>query len=239
MSPELVPGLIDDVSFDETLRSLLTNHSSVVVGGNEADLLALRLVDHGQMSEAGFLTYFLLMQVTHRKQAFLENRVGDGRQKVGLILVPVDATGETGPVRLLDDARIVTGGDVLRAELAGEIVEDIKLDPLVAAGTGIGRATITILIDEVVDNPTEAFGVVEGVKGDIQAVRHPAGIDGIFHRAARLALLGGVAAFAEAQERTNDFVTLSLEHLGSHAGIDSTAHRHQNLGHRDLLQNEH
>ena len=87
MSSQFIAGFIHDVSLDKALGSLLANDSAVIVGRDEADLLTLGLIDNGQMPDTCFFTDFLFAQVSDWEDTFLQNRVGDGGQEVGLILV--------------------------------------------------------------------------------------------------------------------------------------------------------
>jgi tryptophan synthase beta subunit len=123
------------------------------------------------------------------------------------------------------------GSDEISSEISGQVVEHIKFNPLVTASAGIGCPSIAIFIDEVIDDLAKLFGIVEGVKGDIEAIGYSPGIDGIFDGTTSTAFLSSLAPITETQEGSDDLVPFIFQELGCYAGIYPTAHSHQYLGH--------
>src|SRR4029453_16555567 len=71
---------------------------------------------------------------------------------------------------------VVAGGQGVEAEGAGPGQQPDHLDPLVAAGAGVGGAAAGVLGGEVVDHrPLELLGHVPHVERDAEGVGDPAG----------------------------------------------------------------
>src|SRR5205807_8436834 len=94
---------------------------------------------------------------------------------------------------VLANARVVAGGETLRANLARHAQERLKLHVGVAIGAGDGRAAGEILIDERThDASLELLLEVHDVVRKIQVLRHRLRVVDIVERAATM-LRGAVA----------------------------------------------
>ena len=124
--------------------------------------------------------------------------------------------------KLLEQVRIAT-------EVMGQIVEDIKFDPLVASRTGVRGSSVAVLIDEVVDDLAELLCVVERVERDVETIGNPPGIDGILDGAAGTALFGRLTSIAKSEKGADHFVPFFFQQVGRRARVDPTTHRHQYL----------
>ena len=96
------------------------------------------------------------------------------------------AHAEPGPSTTLLDAGMMSRGDPSGAELTGVVVEPSELQPVVASNAWVGRATGVVLVDEVVDDPSEILLEVADVERNVEPARDAACILCIVDRAAAL-----------------------------------------------------
>ncbi len=120
-------------------------------------------------------------------------------QNVTLILVVIDAAQELRlAVGAALDAGVVPGRDIVRIELAGVIMQAAKLQPVVATHARIRRAPGVVLVDEVLNDPSEVAFEVADVERQSELPRHLTRIGGVIDRTASL--------FPDAHARLTRFV---------------------------------
>ena len=164
--------LLSETSLDET---------RVIIVGDKADLLTVRLVGHRQSRPLSDLPDLILriLPVRHHRPGKLF--LGEPVQGIGLILRRGLRHSERIPsFRRSQYPRIVAGGDMVRAELPAALQQGFPLHMPVADDAGIRRPAVTVLFDEIPDHMLlELLSEVEDDVGDPQDLRH---FTGIIHR---------------------------------------------------------
>src|SRR5687768_1094386 len=140
----------------------------VVTRRHEADLLRLRLVCRDQLQLARRITYLGFGELTDREEKMRQYFTWHAPKEVTLILIQIEATSEShGPragARARDDARVMTGCNRVRAELARAPQQVGNLRVRVAAHARIRRAALDVFVHEIVDHGCgERFFHVEHV----------------------------------------------------------------------------
>src|SRR5262249_39329144 len=156
----------------------------------------------------------------------------------GLVLGRVGGAVQLGLPAAGDDAGVVPRGHVVGPELPAVVPELAELEPVVADDAGVGRPPGQVLVGEVVHDAGEVVLEVQGVEGQVQPVRDPAGVAGV-HGAAAALLVGGPAVLgrvdAGAHEQADHLVALLLEQQRGHGAVHAAAHRpHHAPGHGAL-----
>jgi hypothetical protein len=135
-------------------------------------------------------------------------------------------------------------GYVFRIDRVGIVKQPTELDPVVALHAWVGRSSVLVFIDEVIDNAFEVFFKIQCIEGDTHFVRYTACISSVARAATSLfviesALQDGqkgigfsriqfarLARFlAMPHEDANDLKPLFLEQMSRDAGVYSAAHR--------------
>src|SRR4029450_6200897 len=93
---------------------------AVVAAAQEARLLALRATSNRKPRALGLGASLLLRLLAERKPEPLEVARIERREHVRLILVRVDGASEQRPAPMLDDPRVVAGGEARRPSTPGE-----------------------------------------------------------------------------------------------------------------------
>ena len=130
-----------------TAGALRRDERGVVAVGDEADLLAVRLVRHLQPEPPRLRRAPRgLVSDADRKHAARELILRQREQEVRLVLVAVGAAlQQPAAVGALLDARVVAGGHVLGAEAARAIEQRRELQVAVAVRAGERRAPGRVL----------------------------------------------------------------------------------------------
>jgi len=152
-----------------------------VAVGDEADVVAVRLVRDGEPAPRGFRPDLRLGRVAEREHGVGDLLGGEDGQHIGLVLA-----GIRGPLQdPVADPRVVTGADRIEAERQRAVEHRRELDLLVAAQARVGSAARGVLGDEILHHVTmESLGHVPDVERDPDDVGSPARIPGVLQRAA-------------------------------------------------------
>ena len=112
--------------------------------GEEAQILGVRLVGHGQPGLGGDLPDLRLGQLSEREAEPTERVGGERGEHVGLILCAIDGDAQerSGWVLLVGDPRVVPGGEGVSAEVLGELEHRVEADVAVAADARVGRLAL-------------------------------------------------------------------------------------------------
>ncbi len=192
--------------------------------GDEADLLAVRLVRVGQAKRSGALADGCLRQVAERKEEVREGVGRGGPQEVGLVARGVGSHREGGAVSGVDAAGVVAGRERVTAKLTGLVAQDAEFDLSVAADTRIRGAACGVGTDEIVDDRASKWiAKVERKEGNSELVGHGARIGGFVQSTARRRPWWGVV---ELHEQADDLVPLGREEGSGHRGVHPATHRH-------------
>ena len=91
MAAQYPAGLIHKIAGDQSRAAVLPQEGHVIPVGNEADVLAVRLLGVGQAVGGGQSPERRLLIVAGRKQQMGELVLGQLAEKIGLVLPPVRA----------------------------------------------------------------------------------------------------------------------------------------------------
>ena len=80
----------------------------------------------------------------------------------------------------------MAGGHVGRADGVGMVEETAELEPCIASDAGVRRTTTTVLLREIVDDPCEVGGEIEGIERNPETVRNPPRVERVRNAAAAL-----------------------------------------------------
>ena len=177
-------GVLDET---RTHRDLVGQPGLRVTVGDEADVVGVGLVRHGETALGRLGAHFCLRcGGTDREVAVFELVGGEHTEDVGLVLGQVLTAVQFGPAFVVaEHLSIVAGGDGVEAEREGSVEEGGELDALIAAHAGVRGASGGVFGDEVIDDVfLEPFGEVPDVEGDVEHSRHAVGVAGVFDRAA-------------------------------------------------------
>src|SRR5690606_1583733 len=194
-----------------------------VAGGDEADVVAVRLVGDPQPAGGGLGPDRGLRGVADREHRVRQLVAGEHREDVRLVLVRVD-----GPAQLTgDEPGVVAGADRVEAQRERLLQQRGELDPLVAPQARVGRAPLRVRGDEVVDDVlAEAGGEVPDVERDADHVGGPAGVGGVLARAAAAgAAAQGVGGLRQREVHAHHVVPCVDGSGRGHRRVDATAHR--------------
>ena len=205
---------------------------------DKADLLAIGLVGRGQAEATGPCADLVFGELAHRQEHPAEPLTGHLKEHRGLVFATVAAAVQAvAPVGSRQQPGMMAGGHVAGTDGVGVVEEPAKLQPGVAADAGVGRAAAAILGSKVVDDAVEVVGEIERVERDAEPLRHPAGVEGIFHAAAALMAWPGGFQNREAatgcscsgrpvpHKHADHLVARLHEHRRSDARVDPSAHR--------------
>ena len=157
-----------------------------VAVGDEADVVAVRLLRHREPASRGLGADLALQRVAEREVRTRQLGSGEDAEHVRLVLAVVDRAVQLDPaLGPADQAGVVPGADRVETQRDGLVEHGGELDLLVAAQAGVRCATGRVLGDEVVDHILgEPVGEVPDVERDAEHVGGPAGVVGVLLRAA-------------------------------------------------------
>src|SRR5581483_8973779 len=190
--------------------------------GDEAHVLAVRLVRRAQAQARGVGAYLGLRELTNREEDARELGLPEHVQHVGLVLGLVGATAQVPPAGVITvDARVVSGGDSVEAELAGPVQEPVELEVPVALDARVGGASFRVGGHVRIDNMTvEVVGEVEHVVGHTELLSDTPSVLDVGDRAA--ARVAGAAP--ELHRGPDDVVALLQQQGGGHRRVDAARH---------------
>src|SRR4051794_19660722 len=108
--------------------------------------MTVGLVGDRETTPGGLLPYLLLGGVAQREHRPGELLGSQDAQHVGLVLARVDGSAQRAAI----EPGVVARADGVEAKGYGAVEDGRKLDLLVAAQAGVGRATSGVFRDEVV-----------------------------------------------------------------------------------------
>ena len=156
--------------------------------GDEAHVVAVRLVRDAEAAIGGFLADLVLGGVAEREHGPPQLLTGQHGQHVRLVLSGVDAAHKPRQLRCSGnrlEPRVMASADRVEAERHRPVEHSRELDLLVAAQARIRRVAARVLVDEVLDDIlVEPVGHVPDVERNADDVRGPARVAGVFERAA-------------------------------------------------------
>ncbi len=171
-------GRIYEIAGHIRMISVRTDKRSIVMIGNKADLLAVRLMRH---RKAGFfgdppdLIFFIFPDGHQRVRQLLLRQI---IQSVGLVFSGRYGRGDSiSALRCFPDPCIMAGRDIIRAQCKRAVQERLPFDITVAGNAGIGRFAVEIGIGKVIhDFFTENIPEIEHIMRDADRSGNSAGI---------------------------------------------------------------
>ena len=141
--------------------------------GQEAEVLALAPVRHGQLGIARELTDHRLLELAEREpQPGQVVRAGGGAQACMSGPCASRPRRAAGSRAVLHDARVVTGREPPGTQLGSGLQHGVEAHLAVAPDAGVRGATAAQFREEVVDNPVPEWRPqVQGEVRDAHAVR--------------------------------------------------------------------
>ncbi len=209
---------------------LLGEPAAGVAVADEADVVAVRLGSHREPTALGLAPDLGLGGVTQRKHRVGQLLLGEHAEHVALVLAHVlGAVHLDQPVGVGAQLGVVAGHHRVEAQRDGPVEHGSELDLLVAAQAGVGRASLGVLAEEVLDDVlVEALAQVPDVERDADHVGGPAGVVGVLDRAAS-ARAGpvGLRVARERQVDAGDVVALLRRARGGDGRVHAARHRCQ------------
>ena len=170
----------------------------------------------------GDLPHLALEQPAHREHRLRQGVLVDHIEEVGLVLVLVGGPEQAILAARLVNAREVARHQLFRAQLLGEIQEDVELDLPIAQHVRVGRAALFVFLQEVAEHPVHVlFGEVHRVIGDVQLFAHGAGVGPVALAGAHAAL---VLLLPVLHEHADHLVTGPLHHQRRHGAVHAAGH---------------
>ena len=147
MTAELDAVLVDDRA-GTAGEPLPLEERAVVVAGEEARLLALGALGHGEAGRGRLVAGRALALAAERERDAVEQRRVDGREHVGLVLGRVVAARDQPQPVALDDPGVVAGPEHVGAGPLGEVDERVEPEAAVAAHARIRGQALRVALDE-------------------------------------------------------------------------------------------
>ena len=235
MPAEARPAFIHDLARRLQSGPPRPDEAQVVVVGDEADLLAVRLVVDREVEPSGDRPDLGLRRAAHREQDVGQEIAAQAEEDIRLVLDRVDPSGHPSvSIGPSDHPGIVAGRHEVGPDLLAVRPELAELEPDVAEDAGVGGPAGRVFVGELLHDPGEVALEIEGVERDVEPIGDRPGVDGVGRRAAGLGLpLRVVAVGSRAHEEADDLVALLLEQVRGHRTVHPAAHRqHDPAAHR-------
>ncbi len=225
--------LADDLPLDRpddpfaVADPMCLQEAGVIAPRNEADLVAVRLVGDRQIQVPRELAHRGLVERPHREDRVRQLRLRQGEEKIGLVLVRIEAAEESIPPRGLValDPGVVPGADQPRPEAGRAVHQRRELQVAVAVYARDRRPSRRVLAHEVRDHRlVELLLEVDDVVGDAEAGRDPAGVVQVVDRAAGAELRLPLRLVVELHRQTDDVMPLAGQQGGRDRGVDPARH---------------
>ena len=199
----------------------------MVAVGDEADLVAVRLLRDRQAERAGVLADRRLLEAADRKHRVGELRLRQREEEVRLILGRIGAAQE--PILagrgIPLDAGVMAGGDEVGVERLGPRRQRRELQVAVAVHAGNRRAAAGVLAHEVRDHLLGELPLeIDDVVGDADAPGHTPGVVQVVDRAAGAEADFSLALVVQLHRQTDHLVALLREERRSDGGVDAAGH---------------
>ncbi len=161
---------VDNLTGGVLLSAVSLKKFGVVVIWNEADFLAVWLVEDSQAGFLRFLADFQFLEVANGENDPVEQVSVDPEKDVGLIFGAVQAAVQSWPGVSSAKSCVVTRCYEVGPDLLGEMPQLPELQPVVTLDDGVRRAAGLLFVSEVVLNSSECVLEVQSVKRDVQHI---------------------------------------------------------------------
>src|SRR5262245_1586140 len=210
---EPVPVLVDDGSGARDRRLFPLDEHRVIAIRNEADLLTVGLLGHGQAETTCLSAYLGLGKRPNREHSTRELILCQRKEEVGLILLGIRAAlQQPSPVHIALHTSVMAGRDVLGAEASSALQERRELQIAVAMRTRQRRPARCVLLNEVRDDGLAELALeIDDVVRKTDRRGDAARVVKIIKRAAAAPRLLAAALIVELHRQTDNVVTLLRE----------------------------
>ncbi len=167
-----IPG--DKLNFAVSLQK-----TGIVAIRNEADILAVRFSGVSEARRSCQCADSRFVVFSHRQQQAAQPRLGEGVEKIALILpqIPPPQQLPAAGAFLPAHPGVMPRGDVWDIQLVRTAGKGLELDCPVALDAGIGRAASTVALHKIVHHaPAESMTEIEDIVVHTQPAAGPAGI---------------------------------------------------------------
>ena len=193
--------------------------------GDEADVLAVRLLRRSQAQCNGPVANLCLGEVPDRKHGSSQLALRQHVHHVALILRRIRAAVNEGPIADDLDARVMARGDGVESQQVGALAEPVELQVPVAFDARIRCQPFAVGTHvRIHDVAIEVVTEVEDEMVDVQLLRHSSGIVDIGDRTAT-----GIALASPQPHGDADDVVAGVDQLGGgNRRVDAPAERDEN-----------
>ena len=221
MPAEDAPVDMDDIARLGSLGHQALDHVAVASGGDEADVLAVRLVGVQEPVAPRKLAGLDLGKVAERKAKAGELLPGRREQEIALVALGVGrAVERPSAASVVARDHVMPGRQQVGAEILGGVEQIGEFHVLVAGDAGYRRLAGNIGAREGLDHLfAKALLVVEHVMGNADPRRDVAGVVDILPRAAGPLPVGRLAVVVELHGDADDVIALGGQRGRHNGGI--------------------
>ena len=213
--------------------------ADVVAVGNEADILAFRLVCIDEALFGGDRAHLGLAHAAERQQRARQLALRERIEHIALVFRRIGAAYEDESVVTAHDLRVVARRHIVAPQVERPFKHASELQSAIAVDARVRRARRFVRTYERLDDGVfETIGEIDRAMGYAQTARNALGILDVVQAAAgtaraRARVAAGQVAAMQAHRGADDFVSLLFEHVRGNARIDASAHAHHDaLRHR-------
>ena len=152
MATENLPVNIHDIAVHCPGATLFLKETHVIAVRNEADILALRFFSNLQTKPRSVAAHLLLGHSAERETDVLHLLTGQCEKEIGLVLIAITPFPESHATIFLNQLSIMPGDQVVCLQLASPVQKDLEFEHLVAKDTGVGRATIEVVVTKTINH---------------------------------------------------------------------------------------
>ena len=210
------------------LRDVLY-HLGIIPVRHETDVLAVRLLGVLQPFRCRFLPNLRLAQMPQRKQNMRQLFLFQGVQHITLVLLPVFSPQQqpASAFFLKFYIGIVSGRDIIAAQLLRPGKQLPQLHVFVAVHAGVGRPSVFIFRNETVDDVrTKIFTEIKHMMGKAQFGRRLCGIRHIGKAAVVLRSQPDLFRVEHLQRYADDIIACLLQQQRRRRAVYAAAHGH-------------
>jgi hypothetical protein len=224
VAAELAAALVDEGTLTG-LEPLAREEIAVVVAGQEARLLALRVLGGGEPGGPRLCTRVGLSLPAEREPEPREEPRIEPGQHVRLVLRWVGATREEEAAAMLSQASVVAGGEPVRADAPGEGEEGGEAEAPVAADARVRGLSARVAGDEGRDDGSaELAAEVERDVRDVDPVARLARREDGLRRAARAVAVRARRIRPEPQRHAHGLAAGLARALERDRAVDASTH---------------
>ena len=216
---------VHDLAGLAPLRPQAVDQGAVIAGGDEADVLAVRLGGDPEAQRGGDAAHLGLFQIGQGEAQIVELVLGGGEQEIGLVARMVDRLAHLRAIADGGAADIVARRHGLGAQVAGDVQQVAELDRLIAADAGDRGLALQIGVGELIDHSVlEPALVVQDIVGNADHLGGQTGVVDVLARTAGALLLQRRAVVVKLQRDADDVIARLVQQGGDDGGVHPARH---------------